>query len=113
MAMFHKNWLVQIRKGYLELMILQLINSYGELYGLEVLQKLEKMGFQTKEGTLYPLLSRLTKEKFLKARWVSQEKGVPKKYYSLTQLGLNELQRMSEEFESMNNHFQSIQQEKK
>lgn len=111
--MFYKNWLVQIRKGYLELMILRLIRSKTELYGLQILQELDKMGFQTKEGTLYPLLSRLTKEKFLKAKWVSQEKGVPKKYYSITSQGLDELQNMSEEFESMYIHFQSSVQEKK
>lgn len=111
--MFLKNWFIQIRKGYLELMILRILAQNSPLYGLQILQELGRRGFATKEGTLYPLLSRLTKEKLLKPQWQGQEKGVPKKYYSLTEKGEKLLQEMSEEYESMYLHFKNLRQGEK
>ena len=111
MAMFYRNWTIQIRKGYLELLILQLVERHEKLYVLEILQFLDKMGFQTKEGTLYPLMNRLTKEALLKPSWVNQEKGVPKKYYSLTAAGKQELKKMCMEYQSMNEKFHDLLKE--
>lgn len=108
MAMFMRNWQAQIRKGYLELVILQLLSTHTELYGIQFLQTLESLGLETKEGTLYPLLNRLSKEGLLKPKWVPQEKGVPKKYYKLTTLGKKQLEEMAREFAMMNKNLHEI-----
>ena len=94
-------------------MILRILSQNSPLYGLQILQELASRGFETKEGTLYPLLSRLTKEQLLKPQWQGQGKGVPKKYYSLTSKGEKLLLEMSAEFESMFGHFKQTNQGEK
>ena len=96
------NWKTQIRKGYLELCILALIKTHGQLYGFDLISKLEKLGLNTKEGTLYPLLNRMAEDKILLTRWQTEgNKGHPRKFYSLTKLGTEALHAMNEEFQNM------------
>ena len=58
MASAMDNWRTQIRKGYLELCILSLIEKGEKLYGFQLLDLLDESGIPVKEGTLYPLLNR-------------------------------------------------------
>ena len=91
-----------MRKGYLELCILALIAEQGKLYGLEILEHLEKASLPLKEGTLYPLLNRLTEDKILSSTWVIENnKGHPRKFYSLTKKGQGLLEEMREEFHNL------------
>jgi PadR family transcriptional regulator PadR len=56
-----EKWEVQLRKGCLELAILVSLWN-GKRYGLEILRRLESESeLVVSEGTLYPLLSRLTR----------------------------------------------------
>ena len=81
------NWEAQLRKGCLEMAILATLAD-GELYGLELLRRLEaRSNLVVAEGTVYPILGRLTKEGLLDARWVEADTGHPRKYYSLTASG--------------------------
>jgi PadR family transcriptional regulator PadR len=41
------------------------------------------------EGTLYPLLTRLKNAGFLTYRWVESLSGPPRKYFSMTEQGLD------------------------
>ena len=96
------NWKTQIRKGYLELCILKLIQRYERLYGFEMIERLELMALQVKEGTLYPLLNRMSADGFLTASWETENlKGHPRKFYSLTSGGEKILDEMSHEFDRM------------
>ncbi len=96
------NWRTQIRKGYLELCLLRLIQAGKRLYGLEILDGLNELGQSTKEGTLYPILSRLTEEGILAAQWEHEgSKGHPRKFYSLTREGARLVEQMSTEFGAM------------
>lgn len=93
---------MQMRKGYLELCILALIDEKKKLYGLEILELLETLTLPLKEGTLYPLLNRLTEDKLLSSTWVTEgNKGHPRKFYSLTKNGQNLLKDMKEEFQNL------------
>lgn len=97
-----ENWNTQIRKGYLELCILLLIRAHKRLYGFELLERLENAGLPVKEGTLYPLLNRMTAEKALSSVWETENlKGHPRKFYSLTREGDRFLGEMSDEFDRM------------
>jgi len=81
------NWEVQLRKGCLELAILGCLWS-GKLYGLEILQSLERdSDLVLSAGTVYPLLARLKAEGLLESEWVEAEAGHPRKYYRLTAAG--------------------------
>ena len=84
---FFDNWTVQVRKGVLELLILTSLRS-GERYGYELVKSLVAVpGLNVAEGSIYPLLSRLKKQGFVKTKLVESESGPARKYYSLTANG--------------------------
>ena len=60
------------------------------MYGYEILTTLSERGngeFQFKQGTLYPLLYRLEREGWIRARWETPPKGKRRKVYVLTAEG--------------------------
>ncbi len=109
MSEFITNWKAQIRRGYLELCILLLIQRHGRIYGFDLLEKLRAIDLEVKEGTLYPLLNRMTVDGILKAEWETQNlKGHPRKFYSLTKEGTKLLTEMSTEYARMGAIFTDI-----
>ncbi|WP_123053245.1 PadR family transcriptional regulator [Clostridium sp. JN-1] len=81
----------QLLKGILEGCILKII-SEKETYGYELYSSLSNYGFtDLSEGTLYPLLIRLEKNKLLSSVTRDSPLGPKRKYYSLTKLGESEL----------------------
>lgn len=109
MDSYYNKWLGQIRRGYLELCIFALIKQLKKTYGFEIISNMEKLGLLIKEGTLYPILNRMTKEGHLVASWDLQNvQGHPRKFYSLTAQGEELFARMKEEFGSMNETFHEI-----
>lgn len=110
MQMTLENWKVQVKKGYLELCLLILIRANKRMYGLELLERLEELDLPLKEGTVYPLLARLTEEGLLGASWeTANVKGHPRKFYSLTKRGVLALHQMEGEFERMTDLITHIQ----
>ncbi len=96
------NWRVQVKKGYLELCLLLLIRRHKRMYGLELLEKLASLDLSLKEGTLYPLLNRMTDDGMLQSSWETENlKGHPRKFYALTKKGTQSLIEMEEEFTKM------------
>jgi len=84
----------ELKRGTLEMILLRLI-SERQMYGYELASTLEKKGgslFRIKEGTLYPILYRLEKAGYIESRWETLERGVPRKYYRLTEAGTNYMQ---------------------
>lgn len=103
------NWKTQIRKGYLELCILLLIQRHKRLYGFDLIERLRECDLDLKEGTLYPLLSRMTNDQILQAMWETTNiKGHPRKFYSLTKEGTSTLEGMKKEFGRMIEIYESI-----
>ena len=83
----------ELKRGTLEMILLNMLTR-RPMYGYELVATLESRGgelFQLKEGTLYPVLYRMEDAGFVESRWETQERGVPRKYYSLTAAGVNEL----------------------
>ncbi len=81
------NWITQVRKGILDLCILNALKGQ-ERYGYDLVKSLcELPGMSITEGTIYPLLSRLRLQGLVKTRLVESPEGPARKYYSLTQLG--------------------------
>ena len=76
----------ELKRGSLELIVLHLLDG-GEAYGYEIVSKLtaETNGaLEVTDGTLYPVLYRLERAGFVSVRWETPERGVPRKYYRLT-----------------------------
>lgn len=78
----------QMRKGLLELCILGIILKEKEAYPSDILEQLKGAKLVVLEGTLYPLLTRLKNAGLLTYRWEESQSGPPRKYYSLTKLGM-------------------------
>ena len=94
--MSHETWQEQLRRGTLDLAILLSVSS-GPRYGLAIIQHLEAFtDLVVAEGTIYPILGRLTREGLLASRWVEGEAPHPRKYYEITRLGTKRLGEMTE-----------------
>lgn len=76
----------QMRKGMLVYCVLLLCKD-GKVYSSEIIRKLHAAELIVVEGTLYPLLNRLAKDKLLGYEWRESEQGPPRKYYWLTPKG--------------------------
>jgi PadR family transcriptional regulator, regulatory protein PadR len=90
----------ELKRGSLELIVLHLL-APGEAYGYEIVSKLtaETDGaLEVTDGTLYPVLYRLERAGFVTVRWETPERGVPRKYYRLTDEGRDELRRLEHEW---------------
>lgn len=73
----------QMRKGVLTYAVLLLLKD-GKVYSSEIIRALRQAELIVVEGTLYPLLNRLAKDKLLAYEWQESEQGPPRKYYWLT-----------------------------
>jgi PadR family transcriptional regulator len=90
----------ELRRGSLELIVLHLLSS-GEAYGYEIVTKLAERtdgALEVSDGTLYPVLYRLESAGYVTIRWETPQRGVPRKYYRLTDAGRAELERMTREW---------------
>jgi PadR family transcriptional regulator PadR len=76
----------QMRKGMLVYCVLLLLKD-GKVYTSEIIRALRETELIVVEGTLYPLLNRLAKDKLLTYEWQESEQGPPRKYYWLTNDG--------------------------
>lgn len=96
--MSHETWQEQLRRGSLDLAILLTVAT-GPRYGLSIIQHLEAFtDLVVTEGTIYPILGRLTREGLLDAYWVEGEAPHARKYYRLTRPGARRLADMRAEW---------------
>lgn len=77
---------VQMRKGLLTYCVLLLCKD-GKVYSSDIIKQLRQAELIVVEGTLYPLLSRLARDKIVAYEWQESEQGPPRKYYWLTNEG--------------------------
>ena len=75
----------QYKKGVLELIVLLSVNRQ-DMYGYELV-KVVSEAVDVNEGTIYPLLKRMTNEKYFETYLRESTEGPPRKYSKLTALG--------------------------
>jgi len=80
----------QLLKGILEGCILAVVDRQA-VYGYELSLKLQGYGLFVSEGSIYPILLRLQKEKLLEGQMKSSPTGPNRKYYYLTKAGAKAL----------------------
>jgi len=96
---FNIRWKSQIKKGLIEYMILLLLEK-KTYYGYELIDTIRQVtSIEIAEGTLYPLLNRLKKDGMLNSRWHELESGIPRKYYTITERGKDQIVLMNEYFD--------------
>lgn len=105
---FFDNWVVQVRKGVIELCILRTLAT-RERYGYELVKELSVVpGLGLTEGTLYPLLSRLRVSGLVQTRLEESAAGPARKYYSLTPEGTRTLRTMNAFLATLNRSTEQI-----
>jgi PadR family transcriptional regulator, regulatory protein PadR len=76
---------IQMKKGVLELCVLELL-AQGDNYAYEIASKLaDAIGMG--EGTVYPLMRRLSTDGLVETYLVESSTGPSRKYYRLTRTG--------------------------
>ena len=95
------NWQTQLRKGLLELVVLNLLQDTPR-HGYEMVQALKKLqGFKIREGNIYPILARLQTDGAIKSKTMPSRDGPPRKYFELTDSGKNNLKQMNGHWDSV------------
>ncbi len=87
---------VQFKKGVLELCVLVLLDKQDR-YGYELVQKISDQ-IEISEGSVYPLLRRLTKEGYFTTYLRESSEGPSRKYYKLTEQGREYLNKLVAEW---------------
>ncbi len=101
-------WVTQLRKGLMEFCILNLL-KHGESYGYEILQSLQEIEeLVVTDSTVYPILSRLRKDGYLKIRVTPSVEGPPRRYFSLTALGGQRVREMNDYWGRLNEAIESL-----
>lgn len=84
--------ITEMLKGVLEGSVLEIIRR-DATYGYDITQQLRALGFtDVVEGTVYAILVRLEKGGLVETEKKPSEVGPPRKFYTLTELGEEELQ---------------------
>ena len=74
----------------IEIIVLELLVSGGEMYGLEMVRKSSRI----KRGTIYVTLDRMTDKGLVKSRREKNpgDSGLPRRLYNITSIGARALQ---------------------
>ena len=96
----------EILKGHIDTMILAILEK-NDSYGFEIAKNvLEQTTFELKDGTLYISLKRLESKGFIESYWQSsQGPGNRRKYYKITQYGIESLDKKVDEWNFVKNIF--------
>lgn len=95
------SWTTQLRKGALELAVLNALNA-DRLYGYDIVRILRRHdGLVIADGTVYPILSRLRADGLVQATIEDSPDGPPRKYYELTAAGRSALDDMNGAWDSL------------
>ncbi|OHB54082.1 MAG: hypothetical protein A2Y07_03820 [Planctomycetes bacterium GWF2_50_10] len=90
-----QNWETQLRKGLLEIVILNFLRK-GRSHGYEMVRVLKGIeGLEMREGNIYPILSRLQSDGLVSSTTESSQDGPPRKYFELTAKGNSALAEMN------------------
>ena len=89
---------VQFKKGVLNLCVLALLDQQ-DMYGYELVQAISNQ-IEISEGSVYPLLRRLTKEGYFTTYLKESTEGPPRKYYKITELGKQNLKELREDWKN-------------
>lgn len=102
------NWQTQLRKGLLDIVVLNLL-QHGQYHGYEMIQTLKQsQGLKIREGNIYPILARLQTDGLVECYSEPSRDGPPRKYFKLTKLGQKILNDMNKHWDQISESIQSI-----
>jgi PadR family transcriptional regulator PadR len=95
-----------MRTGSTSVMILRLL-AEKPMYGYQIVKELQARSggyFDLEQGTLYPALHRLEKDKMVQSRWEVVADGPSRKYYYITETGRAELEKSAQQWSDFSRH---------
>jgi PadR family transcriptional regulator len=90
-------------QGTLSLLILKIL-ALEPLHGWAISQRLQQVSagvLQVSDGSLYPALHKLERERWIAAEWKTSQLGRRAKFYSLTRHGRRQLEQQSADWERL------------
>ena len=102
---------IQFKKGVLEICVLSLIYN-RDYYGYELVQEISE-NINISEGSIYPLLRRLSKEGFFETYLKESPGGPPRKYYKITGQGKTRTENLKEEWNQFTDQVKILLQKDK
>lgn len=100
-----QNYVTELKRGSLVLAVLGSLTTPH--YGYALLQTMQEKGIEIEANTLYPLLRRLEKQELLVSDWDTTESR-PRKYYSISPIGLEVRSELLEEWKKMQKNIAEI-----
>ena len=91
-----------IRQGTLALMVLKTLELLGPLHGYAIARRIEQISGEllaVNQGTLYPVLLKLTQEGSVESEWGASENNRKARFYRLTRRGRKQLQEEARSWE--------------
>jgi PadR family transcriptional regulator PadR len=106
-----ENWTTQLRKGVLELCILNVIGR-SRVYGYDIVRQLRDIdALVVREGTIYPILSRLKRDSLVRTSLEESPTGPARKYYELTRRGQQLLDEMNSYWDTLSRGMAGLRNE--
>ena len=93
--------LTQYKKGVLELVVM-LVVAKEDLYGYELVKQVNEI-VDVNEGTLYPLLKRMTNDGTFVTYYQESNSGPQRKYYHITESGIAIMKNQKKEWLAFSN----------
>ncbi len=90
----------ELLKGSTETVLLSVLSG-KRMYGYQLVKEISEKSsgyLKFKEGTIYPALHRLEKDKYLNGYWDTSKNGQKRRYYKITALGQRRLVSMLSEW---------------
>jgi len=104
----------QFKKGVLEMLVLLAIEN-GDKYGYELVSEVGKT-VDVNEGTIYPILKRLSVDRYVETYLQESNEGPLRKYYHITVKGQQYLKSLCDDWmefsDSVNKYFKKVRKEK-
>jgi transcriptional regulator len=94
---------IELLQGTLDLMILKTL-ALGPMHGWGISQRIQQVSeevLQVGQGSLYPALARLEQRGWIASEWSTSENNRRAKFYSLTRVGMRQLEKEMGEWERL------------
>jgi len=91
-----------VRQGTLALMVLKTLDVLGPLHGYGIARRIEQISgdlLTVNQGTLYPVLLKLTQEGSIASEWGASENNRRARFYRLTRQGRRQLRAEAQSWE--------------
>lgn len=102
------NWQTQLRKGLLDIVVLNLL-QHGEWHGYEMVQTLKQIdGLKIREGNIYPILARLQTDGLVTSSAEPSRDGPPRRSFKLSRLGQKVLADMNAHWDQITGSIERV-----